>query len=373
MLPFPFNAAEGRPRRLLLGDQSGQHFQQPLEAVFFKEPGQQFAVDVRPRTPLLEIHVQRNVQSQDNQLSAHAGLVGVFPQVPAEFLALDRVRVLQDVFQAAELMDEFQGGLLADARHPGYVVGRIAHEREHVDHLLGRHAPLALKVFRSERAVVPCIKHANPGAQQLLGVLVARNNEGFDFLRFGTFGDRRDDVVRLKALDGEDRHAECVYHVAYQGYLRLKFRRHLLSSGLVFIVAFMPERLARGVHGHDHVIRPDVREQPHQEVREPVDGVDRRPVGSSQPADCVEGLIEVRVSIYEKESLGHASPPGKTGTEPTCHTWISAPESGYSQLAASGKGNQPASIGAGKKQRSELTARRSDSEHAPSVKRMVGI
>ena len=51
----------------------------------------------------------------------------------------------------AILGDELHGGLLADAGHAGDVVGRVAHQRQHIHHLLGPlHAPAALNLGQAE-------------------------------------------------------------------------------------------------------------------------------------------------------------------------------------------------------------------------------
>ena len=69
-----------------------------------------------------------------------ARLVGVVDQRLAALVLLDLAGAREQRFEVAVFADELRGGLDADARHAGHVVGRIADQRLHVDHLVRRHA-----------------------------------------------------------------------------------------------------------------------------------------------------------------------------------------------------------------------------------------
>ena len=82
----------------------------------------------------------------DVEIAAHrrqhfrlAGLVGVLAE---RLRAAGRqlVDVLEHALHRVELLDELRCGLVADARHAGDRVGRVALEADQVGHLLGRHA-----------------------------------------------------------------------------------------------------------------------------------------------------------------------------------------------------------------------------------------
>ena len=94
-------------------------------------------------------------------------------------LALDLADVGDDALDVAELRDEVRRGLLADAADAGDVVGRVAGEREVVDHLRGRGelpvlADLRLVVDLGGVAGVGRTVELHAGADELRGVLVGR-------------------------------------------------------------------------------------------------------------------------------------------------------------------------------------------------------
>ena len=67
-------------------------------------------------------------------------LLGVVDQRLAPLRLLDLAGAREQRFEIAVFVDQLRGGLDADARHARHVVGRIADQRLHVDHLLRRHA-----------------------------------------------------------------------------------------------------------------------------------------------------------------------------------------------------------------------------------------
>ena len=98
---------------------------------------------------------------------------------------LDLAGALQQRVERAVFGDELRGGLDADARRAGHVVGGIAGERLHVDHLFRRHAEifdhlgdadaplLAPRVARARGR----IEHGDAGLDQLHEVLVGGDDQ----------------------------------------------------------------------------------------------------------------------------------------------------------------------------------------------------
>ena len=64
------------------------------------------------------------------------------------------------------------GALRADAGHARHVVGRVADQRLHLDHLLGRDAELLHHLGRADRLLLDRVQHLHAGPDQLHQVLV---------------------------------------------------------------------------------------------------------------------------------------------------------------------------------------------------------
>ena len=109
-----------------------------------REPREQLVAALARRAAIaqrLEVDVERHVGPDRHQLAALQRLVAMRRQRLA-LLRLELGRVREQRVEAAELRDQIDRALLADARHAGDVVARVADEREHVDDLRRLHAEL---------------------------------------------------------------------------------------------------------------------------------------------------------------------------------------------------------------------------------------
>ena len=82
---------------------------------------------------------------------------------PVAKLALHVVEAVVDAVERAELLEEADGGLLADAGHSGNVVGGVALERLVVEHLVG---PQAVPLLHPCLVVDDRRRNAHAGRQQ---------------------------------------------------------------------------------------------------------------------------------------------------------------------------------------------------------------
>ena len=113
-------------------------------------------------------------------------------------LRLQLADVLVEPIDRAELSDEVDGALLADAGHAGHVVARVADEREHVHHLRRLHAELLGDACVIEPGTVLArVVHLDATADELEEVLVDRHDRDVEPSRFGAPRHGADDVVGL--------------------------------------------------------------------------------------------------------------------------------------------------------------------------------
>ena len=135
-----------------------------------------FALSYSPRLQLIDRQRHRRIGAQRHQLARDARLVGVLDQVVAPLGRLHRRRRGQHAVEVAELVDELRRALRPDARHAGHVVGRIADQRLHVDHLVRRDAELLHHLGRADRLLLDRVQHLHAGADELHQVLVGRHD-----------------------------------------------------------------------------------------------------------------------------------------------------------------------------------------------------
>ena len=87
-------------------------------------------------------------------------MLGIVDQRLAALVLLDLAGALEQRFEIAVFADELRRGLDADARHARHVVGGVADQRLHLDHLLGRHAELLDHLGAADPLVLHRVVHA---------------------------------------------------------------------------------------------------------------------------------------------------------------------------------------------------------------------
>ena len=89
---------------------------------------------------LPKVYARLDVELQRRQLLRDAGVVGVLDQVLLAFRARDLVDVGKHLLEGAELLQEGRGGLVADSRDAGNVVGGVSLQPDQVGDQLGRNS-----------------------------------------------------------------------------------------------------------------------------------------------------------------------------------------------------------------------------------------
>jgi uncharacterized protein YqfA (UPF0365 family) len=81
-------------------------------------------------------------------------------------------RALEKLIQRAILLDQSLRALFADALDSGNVVDRVAHQRQNVDHLFGRHAEVLLDKRSVIELLAPGVQHERVRTDELHEIFI---------------------------------------------------------------------------------------------------------------------------------------------------------------------------------------------------------
>ena len=223
-------------------------------------------------------------------------------------LAADEREVLVHLLDAAELSDELDGGLLADALHAGDVVDAVAHQREHVGDLRGLDTPtladLRLVVDDLLAGAAEHRQHPDTRADKLQQILVAGDD---DDLQIGKLErllhDRGEHVVRLVAPHFEHGRAERVEQAAHVRELAHEVVRHRGARRLVLREQRVAERRARRIERDAEVVGLLFADQLPQHRAEDEHRVTRHALRRREVADRVVRAEDVRMPVDDVKTL----------------------------------------------------------------------
>ena len=205
------------------------------------------------------IECDRHVLMNRDQLFGEARFRFLRQQRFTRPLLRDLVHVRDDLFERTELGDELLRPLLTDALHAGHVIRRITHQREIVDHAIGRHTEPIVRVLDAHplllhtgRTTATGIEQPHARAHELLKILVTRHDHHVvagvhPFAREGA-----DHIVRFEAGHREDRNAiggeQLIDTLEPSIEVGLQLVGELLTRGLVLGIQVVAKRRARVMH-----------------------------------------------------------------------------------------------------------------------------
>ena len=215
------------------------------------EEGDQFLGVGLMHREFVRLFLERHLRFQGHQLERDAGILRILDQGLAALVLLDLAGALQQRFDIAILVDQFGGGLDADAAHARHIVGGIAGQGLDLHHLVGRDAEFlqhfgggdALVLHGVESSTLPSTTSCIRSLSEETMVQRAPASRAMP----GIGGDQ---VVGLIArhLDAGD--AEGAGGIAHQGKLRDQVFRRRRAVRLVFLVDLVAEGLFAGVEDH---------------------------------------------------------------------------------------------------------------------------
>ena len=217
-------------------------------------------------------------------------------------LALELPHMLVDALHGTVGLQKLRGGLRPDAGHAGDVVGTVAHKAQIVDELRRCHAVALLHLGRPVDGHVGDAllrgHDARQLARQLVGVLVAGDEQGLETERLVAGGDGAQNVVALPAghLHHGDGHG--LEQLLNDGELHVQLLVHgwplrlVLGHGLDAV-----HRLA-GVEGAHHRVRRGHLDELAEHGEEAEDGVGGGAVlGGHGRLHRMVGAMHERVSV----------------------------------------------------------------------------
>jgi hypothetical protein len=264
-----------------------------------------------------DVELDRHVALDRDQLPAQPRVVGLAEERLAGALGAHLGRVRQDGLEVAVLEQQLLRPLLADPLHAGDVVGAVSHQREVVHHLRWRHAKSLVGVgfidpglLHGRGAATPGIEQRHPGADQLVEVLVSRDDHRLHPAVGRGGGEGADHVIGLVAGHDDQRHAERREQRPdpVQGPVEvgLQLLVQLFPGGLVVGIPGLAERGAGVVDPRD-VIGAILLPEPKEEVRHAPRGGGVLAFGGAKRTrdHREEGAIDQRVAVDEEEAGGH--------------------------------------------------------------------
>ena len=266
-----------------------------------------------------EVELDRRVGADRGHAAAHQRVVDVGAQV-LPHLALDLVRVRDDLVEAAVLHDEGGRLLGADARHAGDVVRGVALEAVEVGHELGRDA--VVEVLHRGGVHYHHVRHALLGGDdlhvvrgELVHVAVPGEEEHGVARRLAAARQRAEDVVALPALELGDRHVERAEELLHHGELLVKRRVHRRPLGLVLGKHLHADARLALVEGADHAVGAEGVNELDEHVEEAEERVRGASVRRAHGlANRMERAVHEGVAVDDGDGagighvLGHRSP-----------------------------------------------------------------
>ena len=264
---------------------------------------------------LIDRHIERHVLVERDELLGDARDLGIVDQGLAALVLLDLGGTRQQRFQIAIFADQLRRGLDADAGHAGHVVGGIADQRLHLDHLVGTDAEFLEHFGRTDALVLHRVVHGDAVIDELHQVLVGRDDRCGGA---GLAGEPRiggDQVVGLVAGLFEAGNFKGAHGVADQRELRPQVFRQIGPVRLVFGVHVGAEGFFRLVEDDRQmrrlVVLRHLGQQLPQHVAEAEHGIDLQAVGlAGQRRQRVIGAENVAGAVDQKDVVALFQGPG---------------------------------------------------------------
>jgi hypothetical protein len=292
----------GRRRRRRLGRRGrfGRACVEFLQPGLEFEPREQLPQRVPVRRGAVEvvgIDVERHVAAHGGQIPVQRQRVQRLAQALAH-LATHLVGVGDHAVERAVFLQPLGGGLGADLGHARDVVHRVAGQSQKVGDQLRRHAELVHHAGDVQHRVAHGVDQAHVVVHQLRQVLVGRRDQHLLAARRGAPRQRADHVVRLHALDHQQRQAERPHQRLRRRDLHGEIIRHRRAVGLVVGEALVAKRRTLGVEHHRDVGVRVVALQPAQHVDDAIGHAGRLALRVGQRRQGVEGTEQVGRAVH---------------------------------------------------------------------------
>ena len=169
--------------------------------------------------------------------------------------------VLQQAVEGPELFEERGREPLADPRHPGHVIDRVACQGQEVNDLVGANAPFLQQCRRVDHGILAQVENPHMIGEELPCVLVGRADGNVHPALLAAAGKGGDDVVGLHPRHHQHGHPEALENPADHGNLGNQIRGHRRPVGLVLGVDLRAEDRPLAVEGRREIVRLAIAQQ----------------------------------------------------------------------------------------------------------------
>ena len=251
-------------------------------------------------------HVERHVAVEGDQGFRQPRQLGVLDERLPPLLLLDLAGTRQQGVEIAIFADQLRRSLDPDSRNARHIVGGIADQRLHLDHLVGWHAEFFYDLSRTDPAVLHGVVHHDLVVDELHEVLVGRHDGRARTGLASLPHVRGNQIVGLVADLFEAGQIERVHRLADQAELRDQVGGRLRPVRLVIGIKRIAKGLFRLVKHDREVARPFLRlhvaQQLPQHAAEAVDGIELQPIRlARQRRQGMIGAENIGRSVNEKD------------------------------------------------------------------------
>ncbi|OQA33369.1 MAG: hypothetical protein BWY57_01231 [Betaproteobacteria bacterium ADurb.Bin341] len=196
----------------------------------------------------------RHIAFHRQQLAAERQKIEMGAQIVADHAA-DFAGVRDHFIERAVLAQPLHRCFGAALGHARYVIDRITHQRQIIDHTLRRHAELGRHPGHIEHLVAHAVVPAHLVVDELGQILIAGGNHRFQPGSGGLCRQGADHIVGLNPFDHNERPAGGTDGGMQRLDLRRQIFRHVRAIGLVVWIPVFTEGFSARIEHH----RPQLR------------------------------------------------------------------------------------------------------------------
>ena len=235
------------------------------------------------------------------QLPAEPRQLSVGLQFLSQLLLGNLIQMGQKIFDRSEGLDQFNGRLLPDPRDPG-ILSMASPARPMTSTTCSGLTPKRSMTSSTPNfSLLHGVVDLDPVTHQLEDVLVPGDDDDIR-LRFHALGHRSNEVIRLVSF-----HLQRGNPITFDDPFDIRdledeALRHGRSVGLIFLVDFASKGRGPRIKGHDKIVRLMIFENLEEHLGEAIDGIGGKAFGIGEMADGIEGTIDIRGAIDQKEA-----------------------------------------------------------------------